>query len=198
MRDDIRTKDTGQLSAMSLFATVRRVGLDATRHYTYAMTTCDECGEAFVAGGIDHAQMEPVTCSGYVPASTHVESNWLHPLPDFERTNVDLWDAARVLAPLHFAIVVTLDEDGDPDEYFLGRTTYGTDQWATLAAYMTLGYLPPLMLARELRTPTDRLSQRVTSWILAGCRESAARAVVFAEQATETTHQIEDTLAGRR
>lgn len=102
---------------------------------------CSECGEVRILHGEEqHKDIENTECEGYLSAGGPM-MNYCYPLPEFDM-NPD--EAAKKIAHLPVCLV-HFEED---DEYALALTGGGMNlAWEICAAYVELGYLPPLHFA---------------------------------------------------
>lgn len=107
----------------------------------FEAVTCDKCGEAVIVHGENHHNdIDDTDCDGYLNSDGPM-MNYYYPLPGFD---MDVEDAAKAIVDLPLCIV----HFEDTDEYALALTGGGMNlSWEICAAYLKLGYMPPLHFA---------------------------------------------------
>jgi hypothetical protein len=98
-------------------------------------------GETVASWGDDHDEKAPEPCGEYVGHAEGPMMNYAYPLPE----DIDGPDAAYKLRDLP---LVPVEMDGS---WYLALTGGGMDlSWEICAAYVTLGFLPPMHFAGNL------------------------------------------------
>ena len=141
---------------------------DYDRYSFYEAHTCEECGRLVVTsyvGEIQHCDVygENTNCTGYLyPEGAMM--NYAYPISTERVGSIE--SAALLIADLPLCLA---EWEGSE---FLALTGGGMDlSWEICAAYMRLGFLPPVHFS-DLPQYAGMTLNRHSRWILAGMRQS--------------------------
>lgn len=142
----------------------------------WSANRCEECDMGLVAGGTNHANLDPSSkCEGWVSEKMPVMDSF-YPLPYFKLKD-DPELAALALVDLPMCIVRLKAIGNRDEEWGMALCGGGMDfTWEIVEAYMRLEYLPPLVYCERLPKLAGMKMNADLQWIIAGCRRSTGAA----------------------